>query len=92
MAGNNFDDKQILTDALSTQKMITSNYNNFVNESATPEVRNDVMNILSEEHQIEYSLFSEMQRRGWYQVTQAEQQKVMQAKNKFAQAVSQPQQ
>ena len=89
---NNFDDKQILTDALSTQKMISGNYNNFVNESATPEIRNDIMNILSEEHQIEYSIFTEMNRRGWYQVTPAQQQKVDQAKNKFSQVIQQQQQ
>lgn len=81
---SNFGDKEMLTDLLSSQKMITSNYNSFANECATPCVRTDFVNILKEEHQIQSEVFCEMQNRGWYPTTAAEQNKVDQAKQKYS--------
>ena len=37
-----------------------------------------------EEHQIEANIFDEMQKRGWYQVLNAEDQKIEQAKQKMS--------
>ena len=78
-----FDDKEMLNDALSTQKFLTGDYNAIASECAHPAVRDEFMNILNEEHQIQQEIFSEMQKRGWYQVEAAEQQKVDQAKQKY---------
>ena len=78
-----FSDKDRLQDALASQKFITGNYNMSATESATPEVRGVLMSILKEEHDIQNEIFVEMQKRGWYQVTPAEQQKLQQAKTKF---------
>ncbi|MBP0979672.1 MAG: spore coat protein [Oscillospiraceae bacterium] len=80
---NCFGEKEMLTDALSSQKFATENYNTFANECSNPAVKNEFMNILNEEHQIQFEVFSEMQKRGWYAVQQAEQQKVSQAKQKY---------
>ncbi len=79
----NFGDKEMLTDALSSQKFITDGYNSFANECATPSVRTELMNILNEEHQIQQEIFMEMQKRGWYQTEQADQNKISQAKQKY---------
>ncbi len=76
-------DRDILSDALSTQKFTTGKFNTFANECAAQELRHDVMDILNEEHEIQYDIFSEMQKRGWYPTPEAEQQKIMQAKQKF---------
>ena len=78
-----FSDKDILQDALASQKFVTGNYNTFTNECVTPEVRGVFMSILKEEHDIQNEVFTEMQRRGWYQVQPAEQQKLQQTKTKF---------
>lgn len=78
-----FGDKEKLNDALSSQKMITSSYNTFANECACPSVRSEFMNILNEEHQIQFDVFTAMQQRGWYQVDPADQNKVTQTKQKF---------
>lgn len=78
-----FTDKERLQDALSSQKLITENYNTFTNECATPEVRNVFMSILKEEHEIQNDIFCEMQKRGWYQLQPAEAQKIQQTKTKF---------
>ena len=85
MNGTNtmFSDKDRLQDALASQKFITGNYNTFTTECATPEVRGVFMSILKEEHDIQNEIFTEMQKRGWYQVMPAEQQKLQQAKTKF---------
>ena len=78
-------DKELINDTISSQKYISSSYNTYANECVTPSLRNDFLSILNEEHQIQADLFTEMQNRGWYQVQSAEQNKVMQAKQKFTQ-------
>ena len=83
MNNQNFCDKDMLTDLLSSQKFITENYNTFANECATPAVKSDFINILNEEHNIQHDVFSEMQKRGWYQVEAADQNKVCQTKQKY---------
>jgi spore coat protein CotF len=84
---NAYCDKEILTDLLTSQKHITENYNTFANECATPAVKTDFMNILNEEHQLQNEVFTEMQKRGWYQTEAAEQTKINQTKQKYAPSV-----
>ena len=76
-------DKEMIGDALSSQKLITNVYSTFANECAQKGLREDMLNILHEEHEIEADLFCEMNSRGWYQTQPAEQQKVQQTKQKF---------
>ena len=80
-----FSDKDRITDALNSQKYVTDHYNTFANETASPELRSTVMQILTEEHDIQYDLFCEMTNRGWYPTEVAESQKVTEAKNKYQQ-------
>lgn len=79
----NFGDREMMDDALSSQKSITDGYNSYANECATPALKSEFMNILNEEHQIQHEVFTEMQKRGWYQVTPAEQTKINQCKQKY---------
>ena len=60
-------DKEMLTDALSSEKFMTDHYNQYANECASPSLMNEFMNLLSEEHQIQHDVFTEMHKRGWYQ-------------------------
>lgn len=76
-------DMEIVNDSIASQKLISSSYDTFANECATPNLRDEFINILKDEHQIQAELFTEMQKRGWYQTQPAEDQKVMQAKQKF---------
>lgn len=80
---NEFGDKEMMSDALASQKFITEGYNSFANECATPAVKTEFVNLLNEEHQIQQEIFTELQKRGWYQVEAADQNKVNQAKQKF---------
>lgn len=76
-------DKEVFDDMLSSQNFITDTYNTFTNECASPDVRNEFMRILTEEHQIQAEVFDEMHKRGWYPTSCADQQKIQQAKQKF---------
>ncbi|HEX2985827.1 MAG TPA: spore coat protein [Caproiciproducens sp.] len=76
-------DKELFDDMLSSQNFITDTYNTFANECATPNIRNEFMRILTEEHQIQAEVFDEMNKRGWYTPAAANQQKVQQTKQKF---------
>ena len=80
---HSFDDQEVLTDALASEKFATDGYNNFSNECATPEVRQKFLALLSEEHQIQNDIFQEMSKRGWYPTPAAEQQKIDEAKQKY---------
>lgn len=77
-------DKEMLTDALSSEKFMTDHYNQYANECASPSLMNEFMNLLSEEHQIQHDVFTEMHKRGWYQTQEAPVEKVQQAKLKFS--------
>lgn len=82
-SSNSFGEKEMLTDALASQKYVTENYNTFANECSNPAVKNEFMSILNEEHQIQFEVFSEMHKRGWYPLQQADQQKISQTKQKY---------
>ncbi len=74
-----YDDKTMMTDMLSTQKFIASNYNNYAGEISTKQAKNKLMKILGEEHDLQFKIFEDMQAKGWYEVTTAPQAKVDQA-------------
>lgn len=83
--GNSFGDKEVLNEALTTEKSTTGTYNVFANECVNPQLRNDLMQILNTTHRMQADIFNEMQSKGIYQPCQAEQQKISQAKQKYSQ-------
>ena len=78
-------EREMLDDFLVGQKHITSNYNMYAGECVNEQLRNTFLNILDDEHKIQADIFSDMQTNGWYQVEQADQQKIQQAKQKLSQ-------
>ena len=76
-------DKEMLEDFLTSQKQITGLYNTYANECATTAIRDEMMNILHDEHDIQADIFMEMQKRGWYPTPMAEEQKIQSTKQKF---------
>lgn len=79
----NFTDREIMDDILSSQKHITGTYNTFTNECVNEQLKNDMLGILTDEHNIQFDVFSEMQKRGWYSPAAAQAQNVTEAKSKF---------
>ena len=64
-----FTDAQLLNDALSTEKHVSSSYNNAVLESADTNIRKQLQHIQKEEQDHAETLFSEMQSKGWYKMS-----------------------
>ncbi len=82
-----FTDKEILADGLSTQKSATEKFNTFANECVHDNLRGTIMNILEQEHNISTDVFNLMHQRGMYETPPAEAKKVMEAQQKFSQSV-----
>jgi len=80
-----FQDKEILNDALIGEKQLCATYNTFAGECSNEQLKNAFLNILDDTHTIQYGIFRDMQSRGWYQVEQAEKQKIQQAKQTLCQ-------
>ena len=74
-----FTDKEILDDVLSSQKHITT----YSNECVNQQLQDDMMKILKEEHTIQFNVFGEMQKRGWYNPCAAQAQMINETKTKF---------
>ncbi|MBQ2757388.1 MAG: spore coat protein [Clostridia bacterium] len=83
MQNQGFTEKEQITDLLSAEKFLASNYNAFLVESATPEVVRCLSSLLDDTHRMQQTVFHEMQQKGWYPVTKAEDTKVNQTKAKF---------
>lgn len=78
-----FSDQEMMNDVLSTQKFIANGYNTNAGEASAPTVKNAMMSILEEEHDMQHEIFVEMQGRGWYQTESAPQSKIEQTKQAF---------
>lgn len=59
-------DAQLLNDALTTEKHVTSAYNTAVLESVDPAIRKQLQHIQKEEQDHAETLFNAMKARGWY--------------------------
>lgn len=78
-------EKEMLQDSLISQKLITDSYNTFAGECVNEQLRGAMLNILDDEHRIQADIFCNLQTNGWYQTEPADQNKVQQARMKFAQ-------
>ena len=85
--GEIYTDKEILGDALTTEKTSTCNYNTYSNECVHDEVRDVMLKILAQEHEIQNNVFNMMHEKGYYPTPGADEKKLQETKNKFAQSV-----
>ncbi len=83
MTASPMTDREMMEDVLSSQKAITGVYNTFSSECVHSCLRDDFLNILQQEHQIQADVFTQMQQRGWYNPAQAQQPQIDQVKTKF---------
>lgn len=82
-----FTEKEILGDGLDTAKATTSNYNKFSNECSHENVRNTMLDILADEHDIQDDIYHIMSARGYYPVCAADQKKIDDTKQRFSACV-----
>ena len=83
-----FGEKERMHDCLDTEKYLIGMYQTALTESATPEMVQTMTDLLGDSFRMQQQLFREMNSRGWYPVTKAEEQKIAQMKQKFGAAVA----
>ena len=79
-----YTEKEVLADALGSQKCSTNHFNTFSNECVHEDLRQTLLKILSEEHDIQQDVFNMMHSKGYYPTPAAEQQKIDQLKQQYA--------
>ena len=82
-------EKEQMSDLLQSEKYLTGCYNSYLLECATPEMMRCLSGLLNDTHSMQQQLFGEMNSRGYYPVTKAEDQKLNTVKQQFAVKVSQ---
>ena len=80
-----YSEKEILGDALSSQKAATALFNTSANECVHEDVRHTILNILKEEHDIQQDVFNMMHEEGYYPTPAADEKKVQQLKQQYCQ-------
>ena len=75
--------QEIMTDLILTEKKMSTNYTLFASECVNERLRDTYLDILTKGQKTQTELFKTAQQKGWYQVEQAEQQKIRQAEQKF---------
>lgn len=75
--------QEIMSDLLLTEKKMSTNYNLFASECVNERLRDTYLDILVKGQKTQSELFKTAQQKGWYQVEQAEKQKINQAEQKF---------
>ena len=83
-----FGDKEQTTDLLFTEKHLATLYCEFMAEAATPEVLATLSGLLGDTQSAQRTLFQQMNSRGWYPVTKAEDAKVNAAKQQYGMMVT----
>ncbi|MDO0823461.1 spore coat protein [Desulfosporosinus nitroreducens] len=80
---NTLSEQEILTDLLTSEKHTASTINTFITESTCANLRQNLKDILTEEHSIHENLYNVMNQKGWYPTSDAQAQDVQQTKDKF---------
>lgn len=76
-------DQELLADLLLAEKKMSGNYNEFASECVNVSLRDTFLSMLTQGHKTQTELFQAAKSKGWYQVEQAPDQKVSQARQKF---------
>ena len=78
-----YTEKEILGDALNTEKNATNLYNLSANECVHENLRCTMMDLLQKEHEIQVDVFNKMNTLGFYPYPASESIKMQDAKAKF---------
>lgn len=78
-----YTEKEILGDALASQKSTTELFNKASNECVHEDVRETLLDILAEEHEIQQDVFCMMHEKGMYPTPEAEEKKIQQLKQQY---------
>lgn len=77
-------DEDLMNDCLVSEKQLCSTLSTAVTEAATPNVRNEFQQTLSNCFCTQDEVYKEMSKKGWYKTEAAPQNKISESKTKFA--------
>lgn len=77
-------EQDILTDLLAMEKQIISSYNTGITEASCPNLRKTLTNSLVGTQQMQFTIFDNMHKQGWYPTKNAPSQDVTNAQNKYS--------
>lgn len=83
MANQTMGDKEYITDILASEKFACDFYSTATIESAN-QVHETFKNVLDHTLSMQHQVYNVMSQKGWYPIEAAEQQKVDQVKQQFA--------
>lgn len=81
-----YTEKEILGDALAAQKAATGQFNTSANECVHEDIRQTMLHILSQEHDIQQDVFNMMHAQGLYPTPAADAKKVQETKQQYSQS------
>jgi hypothetical protein len=88
---NQLTDKDMISDLLCSEKELASGYNLRALEAANTSIHQDMVRLLEDEHNAQYSVFGLMNRKGMYQVLMSHPQDVAWVASSVSQMQSQTQ-
>ncbi len=79
----NMSDKEYMDDVLMTSKTLTSMYHSAVQEASTNDIHTSFKDVLNQSLDMQHTIFSVMQGKGWYPQQYAQKGQIEQVKQKF---------
>ena len=81
--GKTFTDKEIMDDALHSEKQMISAYGTFLAEATCPNLRSELTKIINDKQQIQFQIYDAMVQKGWYPTKKAKLNDVQTVAQKF---------
>jgi spore coat protein CotF len=78
-------EKDLMQDALTTEKQVISAYSVGITESSCQNLRNTLVNNFKSAQDVQYKIYDAMKQKGWYQTKDAPDNDVQDLKNKSTQ-------
>lgn len=72
-----------MNDVLSSEKQMITAYGTYLAESTCENLRSELAKIINDKQQIQYQIFDAMQKKGWYNVKNANMNDVQTAAQKY---------
>ena len=82
-------DQERMADMLTMEKKLSNNYDLYASECVNTALRNEFIKDFTQSHTTQTELFQAAQSRGWYQVEQAQADKINQARTKYTSGMPQ---
>ncbi len=77
-------DQDIANTILNDYKLLASSLNTYITESQNDTLRKDYIKLLQETYNAQKQIFDAMNKKGWYEIQQADVSEIAKAQNEYA--------